>query len=486
MFSRNFRARMIAVAAIWISIVLFASGLGLSIIIRRVVEAHFDHDLLDHARELVDLVELDATQRPFIARNLSDPRFSPARSGMYWQVILQNGESARSPSLQDDLSLSFMPDQTRDGSRNPMTAITNVEGPTGPMRMIRSISEPPRLGQAVEVRVGADERLISDEMQHLNLTLMATLGIMAVAMVGTAYAQVAYGLRPLQRMSRAIVDVRSGRTTRLPEDLPEEIMPLVTELNGMIAANLNMVDRARVLAGNFAHALKTPLAILDEEATRLRTSGQESHARILSEQCSRMALLIDYQTARAKASAIANAGACSVVADVVRSVINTYSRFGPGHHRRFEVEGAANVVVACDTNDLTELIGNLLDNAAKWARDRVVISIEDLESTVLITVEDDGPGIPIEHRTRVFDVGTRLDEAKPGTGLGLAIARDLTSLYDGRLWIDQSRIGGAALKLALRKKCAPNCSTASIAAGICGAVAPKITDEIDQNRGGCE
>lgn len=458
MFSRNFRARMIAVAAIWISIVLFASGLGLSIVIRRVVEAHFDHDLLDHARELADLVELDAAQRLFIARNLSDPRFSPAKSGMYWQVILQNGETVRSPSLQDDLSLSVTPDQTREGSLPPSTALANVEGPTGPMRMVRNITEPSRLGQPVEIRIGADERLISDEMEHLNLTLMATLGLLALAMVGTAYAQVAYGLRPLQRMSRAIVEVRSGKTTRLPEDLPEEIMPLVTELNGMITANLSMVDRARVLAGSFAHALKTPLAILDEEAARLKASGQESHAQILSEQCSRMALLIDYQTARAKASTIANAGAFAVVADVLRSIIDTYSRFSPGHDRRFEVEGAADVVVACDTNDLTELIGNLLDNAAKWAHDLVVVSIEDLDSSVLITVEDDGPGIPAEHRMRVFDVGTRLDDAKPGTGLGLAIARDLTSLYDGRLWIEDSRMGGAALKLALRKKGDPSSS----------------------------
>jgi signal transduction histidine kinase len=458
MFSRNFRARMIAVAAIWISIVLFVSGLGLSIVIRRVVESHFDHDLLDHARELADLVELDATQRLFIARNLSDPRFSPARSGMYWQVILQNGDTARSPSLPDDLSLSATPEQTRESLPPPSTALANVEGPTGPMRMVRSISEPSRLGQPVEIRIGADERLISDDMQHLNLTLMAMLGLLALAMVGTAYAQVAYGLRPLQRMRRAIVDVRSGKATRLPEDLPEEIMPLVTELNGMITANLNMVDRARVMAGSFAHALKTPLAILDEEAARLKASGQESHAQILSEQCSRMALLINYQTARAKASTIANAGAFAVVADVLRSVINTYSQFSPGHDRRFDVEGATDIVVACDTNDLTELIGNLLDNAAKWARDRVVISIDDLDSTVLITVEDDGPGIPVEHRMRVFDVGTRLDDAKPGTGLGLAIARDLTSLYDGRLWIEDSRIGGTALKLSLRKKGDPGSS----------------------------
>ncbi|WP_244425485.1 HAMP domain-containing sensor histidine kinase [Bradyrhizobium sp. STM 3843] len=322
------------------------------------------------------------------------------------------------------------------------------------MRLIRNISRPPHLQEAVEIRVGADERLISDEMKQLNLTLATALGLMAFAMVGTAYAQVAYGLRPLARIRTAVAAVRTGKTSRLPEDLPDEIMPLVTELNGMISANLSIVERARVLAGNFAHALKTPLAILNEEAKELRASGNEQKAKILLEQCSRMNLLIDYQTARARASASTNAGSCAVLADILQTLISTYSRFGAGRDKRFQVEGHADIVVSCDPNDLIELIGNLLDNAAKWARQRVVVAVADLGSTVLISVEDDGPGIPREHRVRIFDIGVRLDEQKPGTGLGLAIARDLAVLYDGQLWIDDSRDGGVAMKLVLKKKSA--------------------------------
>ncbi|CCE09833.1 putative Sensor protein [Bradyrhizobium sp. STM 3843] len=451
MFGRNFRARMIAGAAIWISLVLLVSGIGLSAVFRRVVAAQFDHDLQDHARELIGLVGIDAEVRPFIARDLSDPRFSPPRSGLYWQVLLPNGATIRSSSLQDTLSLPSGPEQERAQLN---TVPINVEGPTGPMRLIRNISRPPHLQEAVEIRVGADERLISDEMKQLNLTLATALGLMAFAMVGTAYAQVAYGLRPLARIRTAVAAVRTGKTSRLPEDLPDEIMPLVTELNGMISANLSIVERARVLAGNFAHALKTPLAILNEEAKELRASGNEQKAKILLEQCSRMNLLIDYQTARARASASTNAGSCAVLADILQTLISTYSRFGAGRDKRFQVEGHADIVVSCDPNDLIELIGNLLDNAAKWARQRVVVAVADLGSTVLISVEDDGPGIPREHRVRIFDIGVRLDEQKPGTGLGLAIARDLAVLYDGQLWIDDSRDGGVAMKLVLKKKSA--------------------------------
>ncbi|WP_315705925.1 MULTISPECIES: HAMP domain-containing sensor histidine kinase [unclassified Bradyrhizobium] len=449
MFGRNFRARMIAGAAIWISLVLFVSGLGLSAVFRRVVEAQFDHDLLDHARELIGLVGIDSELKPFIARDLSDPRFSPPQSGLYWQVLLPNGATIRSPSLQDTLSLPSGPEEDRPRSVAPPIS---VAGPTGPMRMVRNITRPPHLDQAIDIRVGADERLISDEMKQLNLTLATALGLMAFAMVGTAYAQVAYGLRPLARIRSDLAAVRTGKISRLPEDLPDEIMPLVTELNGMITANLSMVERARVLAGNFAHALKTPLAILNEEAKDLKASGNEQMAKILLEQCSRMALLIDYQTARARASASTNAGASAVLSDILQTLICTYSRFGSGRDKRFQVEGRADIVVGCDPNDLIELIGNLLDNAAKWARQHVVVSVSDLGSTVLISVEDDGPGIPKEHRTRIFDVGVRLDEQKPGTGLGLAIARDLAALYDGQLWIDESRHGGAAMKLVLKKK----------------------------------
>jgi signal transduction histidine kinase len=435
---------MIVGAVIWISIALFISGLCLSAIFRSVVASQFDHDLEDHARELAGLVETDQESGLFVAQELSDPRFIPARSGLYWQIQLQNGAMVRSPSLQDTLVLPSVPetDGTQPGS---------VDGPTGPMRLLRKIVQPRQMKEPIEIRVGVDERLISDEMKQLNLALVASLGTIAFGMVGTAYAQVAYGLRPLVRIRQAVVAVRSGDVTQLPDDLPDEVMPLVTELNGMIAANLHMVERARVLAGNFAHAFKMPLAVLTLEARELEQLGHAKTARVLLEQCLRMTLLIDYQTARARASALKNAGTSAILADILQIVISAYSRLNVDNSRRFEVEGPTDIIVACDPNDLTEMIGNLIDNAAKWARERVGISIADLGSTAQISVEDDGPGIPEEHREAVFGIGVRLDEQKPGTGLGLAITRELAALYDGRLWIERSRYGGAAVTLALNK-----------------------------------
>jgi signal transduction histidine kinase len=147
-----------------------------------------------------------------------------------------------------------------------------------------------------------------------------------------------------------------------------------------------------------------------------------------------------------------NAGTSAALAEIVHTVIDAYGKLNAGHQRSFEVEGPLDHTIACDPNDLTEIIGNLVDNAAKWSRQQVVIASQDLGTSVCMSVEDDGPGIPEEYRERVFEVGARVDEVKPGTGLGLAIARDLVALYDGRLWIEQSRFGGAALKLVISKR----------------------------------
>ncbi len=448
MFRQNFRARLIIGAVLWVSTGLCVSWFVLAAIFRGVIISQFDHDLVDHAEELAALVEIDAHRTPIVRRAISDSRFVPARSGLYWQVDLANGATVRSPSLQGALYLPTGPDTDDDKS-------ASVDGPTGPMRLIRKLIHPFGLKEPVEIRIGADERLIDKEMARVHVPLAASLGIIAIGLIGAAYAQVTYGLQPLARIRRAVVAVRSGKTRQLPDDLPTEVLPLVRELNGMIAANLNMVEQARVLAGNFAHALKMPLAILAEEAKGLERRGHRAAAKIIVEQCSRMNLLIDYQTARARASALTNVGACSRPNEIIRDVINAYSRLNAGRKTTFVFERAADVVVACDPIDLTEMIGNLVDNAAKWARERVVVTVRNLGSAAEILVEDDGPGIPAEHRESVFGIGIRLDEAMPGTGLGLAITRDLATLYGGEVRVDRSRYDGAAVYLVLKLLVSP-------------------------------
>ena len=262
MFRQNFRARLIIGAVLWISVGLGISGFVLAAIFRNVIANQFDHDLLDHASELAGLVEIDPQLKPFVHRDVSDPRFMPARSGLYWQVQLQNGASLRSPSLEDAL---YLPTGPNSEGTQPLS----VDGPTGPMRLIRKFIHPRHLQQPLKISVGVDERLIDEEMNQVNFSLAMSLGIIALGLIGAAYAQITFGLQPLARVRHAVAAVRSGSMKQLPDDLPAEVLPLVTELNGMIVANLNMVERARVLAGNFAHALKMPLAILMNEGREL-------------------------------------------------------------------------------------------------------------------------------------------------------------------------------------------------------------------------
>jgi signal transduction histidine kinase len=441
-FGQNFRARLIIGAALWISIGLGVSGFILRDIFRSVVARQFDNDLLDHATELASLVDVDPQLKPIVHRDVSDPRFLPERSGLYWQVQFQSGASLRSPSLVNALDLPLGPISESEPIK--------VDGPTGPMRLVRKYTHLMHIKEPVNISVGVDERLIDEEMKQIQLSLATSLGILALGLFGAAYAQIAFGLRPLSHIRQAVDAVRSGNVKQLPNDLPAEVQPLVTELNGMIAANLGMVERARIQAGNFAHALKLPLAILVSEASELEERGHAEAARVLLEQCSRINLQIDYLTARARASAPQNAGTPSTLGPVIQNVIGAYSRLTQPK-RTFEITGPADIVVTCDPHDLTEIIGNLIDNAGKWSRERVVISILDQGHIAKIMIEDDGPGIPVEHRESVFTIGTRLDQNMPGSGLGLAIARDLATLYGGRLWIGDSQLGGAAAHLTLNK-----------------------------------
>jgi signal transduction histidine kinase len=444
MFRQDFHTRLVIGAALWITIGQCVSGFALAAILRSAITSQFDHDLSDHAQELAGLVHLNEELAPVVNRDMSDPRFLPARSGLYWQVQLKNGTTLRSPSLEDAL---FLPSGPEMESSQPAV----VEGPTGPMRLVRKLIHLRRLSEPVDIRVGVERRLIDQEMARFDLILAASLGITAIGLFGVAWAQIANGLQPLTRVRHAIAAVRSGRTNQLPDDLPAEVLPLVTELNAMITANLDLVERTRVLAGSFAHALKLPIAVLTEEARELKERGHVEAAQVLFEQCSRMNLLIDHQTARASASARANAGASSGPANIVKDVINACTRLHGDGRKTFAFEGPSDLVVACDPNDLTEMIGNLVDNATKWSRERILVTLFDLGESVQIMVEDDGPGIPIEQREAVFGVGIRLDADKPGTGLGLAITQDLAILYGGRLWIERSRYGGAAVNLTLNK-----------------------------------
>ena len=294
-----------------------------------------------------------------------------------------------------------------------------------------------------------DQRLIDDAVSHFDRTLVWSLGLIALGLIAAAFAQVTFGLLPLARIRRDLTAVRMGAAPRLPGDMPIEVAPLVDDLNALIQANRDMVERARAQAGNLAHALKTPLALLAEQGRDLEKDGKAEAAQLIMEQCARMQRQIDYQMARARAATRSTPGHATNVAAQAQLIISALSRLHTYQAVSFKIEGDDQALAACEKDDLSEMLGNLIDNAAKWARSKVCVAIETNGIFVRIIVSDDGTGIPPTEWDRVFRIGERLDERKPGSGLGLAITRDLATLYGGKVSVEASALGGAGLVLEL-------------------------------------
>lgn len=440
----SFRARLIAGAVVWITIGVGVSWWVLSALFHNHAIAEFQDELDHHATELQNLLQFDAAGGVHLRVPLSDHRFLTPRSGYYWQVDTAGGPALRSQSLE----AARLPAQL-DSTRPGVTRDASVPGPTGLLMMHERVVQPTDTGTSVRIAIAMDERLVDEFLASFRRTLGLALASVVAGLVAAAFAQIAFGLRPLGRIRQALQAVQRGEAARLPNDLPQEVAPLAANVNALLDAKEAMIRHARVQAGNLAHALKTPLAILQDEGRRLQAAGQDG-TQVLA-QCDRMRRQIDYQLAKARAAAsrMDNLGATSL-GPALRRIIDTVSRIYRDRNLCFEmIDPPADLVVPCEAEDLEEVLGNVIENAAKWARSRVRVHTEAAATTVLITVEDDGPGMPADARERVFDAGARLDEQTPGTGLGLAIVRDVVSLYGGRCWIESAELGGAAVVLEI-------------------------------------
>lgn len=444
---KSFRARLVVGSVVWILGGIAVSGLALAELFREHVTAQFDGELHGHAEELAALVDIDAAGRPYLHRRLSDPRFLPVGSGFYWQIERAGGGTALSGSLAGR-PLTLSAEAPPVGPERHVF----VDGPRGAVRLVeRTVVSSRMPGEALRIAIGVDERELDAVLADFNRTLALSLGVIALGLVVAAFLQVSFGLRPLGRVRTALADVRSGRARRLPEDSPSEVRPLVHDLNALLEANEEMIRRARAQAGNLAHALKTPLAILADEGERLRAAGQPDASAAILAQCDRMRRQIDYQMARARAAASRSApGAAADARATLLPILSAMDRLHGRRGVRYQLDCAEGVAVAVEAQDLAEMVANLLDNAGKWATREVLVTVSSpRDEAVRIAIEDDGPGLPPESWELVFDVGQRLDERAPGSGLGLPIVRDLANLYGGRVWLEAGRAGGLLAVLEL-------------------------------------
>ncbi len=277
------------------------------------------------------------------------------------------------------------------------------------------------------------------------------IGIAVVCMIAGLFL-VRSGLTPFGRLRSRLGAVHAGRERRVDGLYPTEVQPLVADLNALLEQREIAVQRALAKAGDLAHGLKTPLAILAQEAEQASAGGQPELAAAIEQQVERMRRQIEYHLAHARAAASgAAAGASCAVADSTQPLVRTMRRLHAGRGLAIDERVEARHAVRCQREDLDEMLGNLLDNACKYARSRVTVESLEEAGAVTIRVDDDGPGLPPAMRDRVLQRGVRADEAAPGSGLGLAIVRDLADLYGGSIALEGSPLGGLRARLTLQR-----------------------------------
>ena len=444
---RSLRARLILGAFIWITIGVSTAGIFISALFRQHATELTDSEMRGHLEELASLIDLNAQGEPELYRVLSDPRFSQPDSGYSWQVSRMGKQLIKSTSASTQ-DLPIPGDTLALGDYHKVT-MPDV-GRT--LIVYESMLSPDERNPPLRLQVNVDSRIIDIVVRTFNISLAGSMVLLAIALTAAAALQVVFGLQPMTSLGRALRTIRSGKETHLPRTFPLEVQPVVDDLNSLIDVNAQMVVRARAQAGNLAHALKTPLAVLTDEAYRLESRGQSEASQVILQQCQRMERQIDHQIARARAAASRSVpGVNAPIPVAVNSIVSAMSRLYAVKSLEFDVDIDSNCIAMCDPMDLNEMLANLIDNACKWAKTRVAIrgSVDEASNQAVIGVEDDGAGLPPESREMVFQIGQRLDERVPGSGLGLPIVRDLAQLYDGEVRLEDSRLGGlrAVLKL---------------------------------------
>jgi len=443
---RSLRARLVIGAFIWIVIGVSAAGIFISYLFGQHANALVDAEMRGHLEELSSLIDVSPEGRPELYRALSDPRFSQVGSGYSWQVSRNGVQLIKSTSV----SATDPPIPTDALAPGGMQRLIMQNGATT-MIVYESLFSPDPNSEPLRLQVNVDSSVVDAVLRTFNIALIFSLALLTAALTAAAALQVTFGLQPMSTLRRALAAIGSGKADRLPRTFPTEVQPLVDDLNNLIEVNARMVLRARTQAGNLAHALKTPLAVLTDEAYRLESRGEGETAAVILQQFQRMQRQIDYQIARARAAASRSVpGVFAPVAPAVATIVHAMQRLYSAKALSIREEIGEDCVALCDPVDLNEMLANLIDNACKWATQTVLIrgTVDKDETQIIFTVEDDGPGLPAESMEVVFQIGRRLDEQVPGSGLGLPIVRDLAELYGGKIHLERASIGG--LKAVLR------------------------------------
>lgn len=432
--------RMIAIASLWILLLLAGGGFALDRVLTGAVTRNFDDQLDYLLTSMIVSAEIGPEGEVAFNRELADQRFFEPYSGLYWQVSGAGYEPFSSRSLWDR--------RLRVATRAASGAVNTYNSREFPDELLRVAERDVRLPRSQtwwRFQIAQSREMLDAQISALRQTLVRSFLLLGLGLIVMAALQTWYGLLPLKKLQRELARMRGGSSARVDGPMPAEVAPMVEELNGLIAHNERQAEEARLHAGNLAHALKTPLTVIINAAT----AGSEDLPDTVIREARTMRRQVDHHLARARAvgrrgSAHSRAEVWPSVEAVERAVAQLY------RHVRIDVDGQKDLVAHIERQDLDDLLGNLVENAAKYGGGSVFVTARAEAGFVEILVEDDGTGIPEADRQRIFDRGVRLDSGKPGTGLGLAIVRDVAEIYEGTVSLEESEdLGGLMVRLRL-------------------------------------
>ncbi len=452
--TRSIARRLFFTAAGLSFMVLLLASMLLTQYYRRSAEDVFERRLEVYLRAIVADVSLSGEEGRSGPGQLGDPQFELARSGWYWQITRLD-DDAHEIKASRSLFAAQLPKLADLGVAAETGGVRRgvARGPDG--RMLRIVERVIDVGDTgiYLVQVGASTEETEHDIDRFRFALTVAFTLLAIALAIAAAIQVSFGLRPLSILQGELAAIRRGAGGRIAGRYPTEVAPLVDELNLLIDANRDIVERARTQVGNLAHALKTPLSVIVNEAD----AAPGPLAEKVGEQAAIMRDQISFYLDRARAAARAGAiGSTTQVAPVVDALLRTFTKICADRGVVFSSAASRELWFLGERQDLEEMVGNLLDNAGKWAHGAVSIVVaREAEQTspgrsfLLFTIDDDGSGLAPQLRAAATERGRRLDETKPGSGLGLSIVTDLAAAYGGSLRLGASPRGGLRAELRL-------------------------------------
>jgi signal transduction histidine kinase len=434
--------RLLVGAAVFIALALVVSAIVIDFVLHRFIQGQIDQRLDTQIVFLSSMLTAGEDGVVAVAGNADGPPFDRPAHGWYWEIVGPKN-LLRSRSLEG--AGLDVPEYHRPPRKERPAPAEGVVPKNEPLHFR---IQPATSGQTpVTIVATAPRAAVRGPLREAMTTLAVSLAALGLALILAIMLQVRLGLRPLERLRRAVADVRAGRSDRVPAEQPAEILPLVSELNGLLEQNAANLERARRHVANLAHGLKTPLATLAIALSeRGRDGAGELHSQVVL-----MERRIRHHLARARTAALSGpARAHTPVAPRLDDIAKALGKFNADKRVALAQNVPRDLAVACERQDFDEMAGNLLDNAFKWARSKVEVHArQDEGRTVEIVIEDDGPGLRPDQVPQVLRPGERLDESAPGFGFGLPITRELAELYGGELNLDASVLGGLRVTLRL-------------------------------------